>query len=358
MARAAGNSWDVAVIGAGPAGSSAALAAAKGGARVLLVDRREQVGEPVQCAELVPAPLLLETPAGPSVVVQRTTGIVTHLPSGATERTDAPGVMLDRAAFDRALATAAQEAGAELLTATSLDGWTGDGRIRLATRGEPFTASAPVLIGADGPRSTVGQHVGLTNEVFDAAKQVEVLLEEPLDETHVFFDPLFFGGYGWLFPKGETANLGVGIDASRAEDLDRALEHLMERVNALGLVMGRSVLGRTGGVIPVGGPLGTARAGTALLVGDAAGQTHPVTGAGIHAAVSCGEMAGRAAARYTRSADETDLARYEKEWRVLWGDVLRTASKRRAELLRVWNDDLEAAVRRCWVVFPAYYARR
>ncbi len=358
MTRPAGESWDVAVIGAGPAGSSAALAAANGGARVLLVDRRERVGEPVQCAEFAPAALLLEAPTGPSIVVQRTTGIVTHLPSGAVERTDAPGVMLDRAAFDRSLAQAAEEAGAELATATSLEGWTGDGRLRLASGGEPFTAWAPVVIGADGPRSTVGQHVGLTNRIFAAAKQVEVLLEEPLEEAHVFFDPLFLGGYGWLFPKGETANLGVGIDAAWIEDLDRALEHLMERAAGLGLVMGRNVLGRTGGVIPVGGPLGTARAGTVLLVGAAAGHTHPVTGAGIHAAVSCGKTAGRAAARYTASGDEADLAQYENEWRARWGDVFRIASRRRTELLRTWNDDLEAAVRRCWVVFPAYDARR
>jgi digeranylgeranylglycerophospholipid reductase len=357
MTRVTRKTCDVLVVGAGPGGSSAARAAAEAGADVLVVDRRDEIGVPVQCAELAPAPLLLDVPVSRGVVVQRTTGIDTHLPSGETVETEAPGVMLDRALFDRELADAAREAGARIETGTSLVDWVGDAAVLRRSDAEEIVM-ARVVIGADGPRSAVGEHVGRENVSFAAAKQVEVLLEAEITRTHIFFDPLFRGGYGWLFPKGEIGNLGVGVEAGRSDVLNEAVELLMARTAGLGLTMGTSVLGRSGGLIPVGGPLGTARVGSVLLVGDAAGQTHPVTGAGIHAATSCGQMAGRAAARYARSGDEKDLARYEKAWRFLWSDELRLATKRRAELLERWDDSLEEAVRSCWVVFPAYYERR
>ena len=218
------------------------------------------------------------------------------------------------------------------------------------------TVRARVIIGADGPRSLVGESVGLRNASFAIAKQVKTLLAEPHDVTHVFFDPLYRGGYGWLFPKGDTANLGVAVERSSGDVLDAALDHLTDWVLKLGLTAGRHVLDRAGGLIPVGGPLGEARAGNVLLAGDAAGQTHPITGAGIHAAVSCGRAAGRCAAAFAACGDEADLDGYVDAWRRDWRDVLRTASRRRAELLDRWDTDFAAAVRRCWVVFPEYYA--
>jgi digeranylgeranylglycerophospholipid reductase len=346
---------DVLVVGAGPAGSTAALAAAAAGADVALIDRRSEIGTPVQCAELIPAPLLREVPVTSASIVQRTRGIVTHLPNGETDEADAPGVMLDRASFDSELAVAAACAGTRLATGTRLVGMREGAAVVEGPRGEA-TVRARVVVGADGPLSAVGESVWLRNVSFAAAKQVKTLLAEPLDTTHVFFDQLYRGGYGWLFPKGETANLGVAVERSSGHLLDEALDHLTGWVLELGLTVGRHVLDRTGGLIPVGGPLGEARAGNVLLVGDAAGQTHPMTGAGIHAAVSCGRAAGRCAAAFAASGDETDLTSYVDAWRRDWRDVLRTASRRRAELMERWDTDFAAAVRRCWVVFPEYYA--
>jgi digeranylgeranylglycerophospholipid reductase len=349
--------FDVVVVGAGPAGSTAALSASRAGAKTLIVERRKVIGVPVQCAELAPSPLLRIVPVTSAAVVQRTGSMITHLPSGEIHEVDAPGAMLDRAVFDQELTQAAICGGAQLWPEVSCDGLDGEGAVVASRGGVTGRIEARVVVGADGPRSSVGRSVRLSNTRFVVAKQVEVLLASPLDSTHVFFDARYFGGYGWLFPKGESGNLGVGVDDSRADSLDEALDHLMSTAERLGLVIGKHVLGRTGGVIPVGGPLGTARVGSVLLAGDAAGQTHPVTGAGIHAAVTCGRAAGDAAGRFASSGDPEDLAAYEAEWRDHWGDVLRHALRRREELLSRWDADLERAVRRCWVTFPDYHAR-
>lgn len=346
---------DVLVVGAGPAGSSAALAAADAGADVILMDRRREIGVPVQCAELIPAPLLREVPVTAQSVAQRTKEMVTHLPDGSVECTDAPGAMLDRASFDSELAEAAARAGSRLVTGTRLVSLSGGRAVVEQTPGTAVIVEARAVVGADGPLSTVGESVGLRNVDFAVAKQVTTLLKEPLDAAHIFFDPLYRGGYGWLFPKGETANLGVAVERSSGDVLDAALDRLVEATRELGLILGRHVLARTGGLIPVGGPLGGARDGAVLLAGDAAGQTHPITGAGIHAAVSCGRLAGKSAAAFVRSGDPADLDGYTEAWRADWIDVLRTAARRRVELIERWDTDLTAAVRRCWVVFPEYY---
>lgn len=346
---------DVAVVGAGPAGSMAALAAARKGAEVIVLERRRQIGLPVRCAGLLPVALLRDVPATARAVIQRTTGIVTHLPDGDQHEMAVPGAMLDRGAFDRALSAAAASAGSEVWTQTAVVA-VEDGLLVADRRGVRGTVRARVTIGADGPRSIIGRHVGLANDRFAVAKQRDVSLSAALSATHVFFDPLFYGGYGWLFPKGERANLGVAVDMTRHGALGEAIRILTARVEELRLVTKDSAVSWAGGLIPVGGPLGSARVGPVILAGDAAGQTHPITGAGIHAAVFCGGLAGEVAADFVASGDEEDLARYERDWRSLWGSVLERGLNRRSELLMRWDEDLSAALRRCWVVFQDYYA--
>ena len=73
-------SYDIVIIGAGPAGSSAAQAAAQKGARVLLIDRRQRIGIPVQCAEFVPQWIFRYASFSSTCIIQRVEKMITHLP--------------------------------------------------------------------------------------------------------------------------------------------------------------------------------------------------------------------------------------------------------------------------------------
>ncbi|MFQ6102142.1 MAG: geranylgeranyl reductase family protein [Anaerolineae bacterium] len=346
---------DVLVVGAGPGGSTAARVAAEAGLRVLLVEKRPIVGLPVQCAEYVPAQIVSYAPLPAHCTRARIRTLCTYLPDGETVETPAAGYILDRAAFDKSLAVGAHRAGAEVWVGARAVGRTERG-VLVRRGGRTTEIECRVIVGADGPRSTVGSWVGQVNAELLDALQVEAVLPTPRDFTAVYFDPVYRGGYGWLFPKGETANVGVGVNRALGGDPRQALERLLARLE----IRPGAVVGRSGGPVPAGGTVARLRVGNVLLVGDAAGHTHPVTGAGIFAAVVGGTLAGAAAAQAVKSGDLTALDEYEREWASFMGGPLRHALTKRRALDSRWSDDpakLSAAVRETWVAFKGYGRR-
>jgi geranylgeranyl reductase family protein len=346
---------DVLVIGAGPGGCTAARVAAEKGAQVLLVERRPCIGLPVQCAEYVPTQIVQYAPLVKRCIAQRIRELQTRLPDGECVATPAAGYVIDRGLFDRSLAVAAYQAGARLWTSVRAEAQSERGVV-VRKEGKRVEIGCRVVIGADGPRSTVGRWVGQENKAWIDAIQVQVVLDAPVPGTRVYFDPLYRGGYGWLFPKGDTANVGVGVSRRLSGDPHSALAHLLQQLE----IKPGAIVARTAGRVPSGGAVERLRCGNVLLVGDAAGHTHPITGAGIAAAVIGGTLAGRAAAQAVLSDDLGALDSYGREWNDFMAGPLRHALSKRHYLDQHWSDDAatqSALVRETWIAFRAYGRR-
>ena len=357
MTSALPRAIDVLCVGLGPAGARAAAAAARAGLAVVAVDRRRSAGLPVQCAEFVPALIGSTVRTLADSVRQSIRAMETRIETALPDLTDPfPGQMLDRAAFDAALVAEAAAAGAVCRFGVTARAVGPDGSVTLS---DASCVRAHLLIGADGPRSTIGRAIGSVNRRLVETRQITVPLFAAHDATDIFLSRDIPGGYGWLFPKRDVANVGAGVDPPHRGRLKAIVDTLHRTLAESGRV-GHEVLAITGGAIPVGGmvkPAGALGATRVLLAGDAAGLANPVTGAGIAAAVLSGTLAGELAAEAVRGSPGA-LAAYEEELDALFGAALARAVRRRDELAEAMKDASApaAALRRGWVAYPEYWA--
>lgn len=345
---------DVLIIGAGPAGSAAARAAARAGAKVIIVERRQTIGATAQCAGFVPAPAISVAAMPPGVIIQSIATMSIHTPDGCEQETASPGFIVDRERFDQTLAAQARQASASVLMGTRAVSRR-DGCTTLSTGGHISRIRSANVIGADGPRSIAGAWTGAVNTHLLAGAQYTMPLAQPSSRIRVYFHQRLAGGYGWVFPRGDTANVGVGVRTASGIKPAQALKWFVEKVTRQGLVGSRR-LSATGGLIPIGGPV-FARTGDVLLAGDAGGLCHPLTGAGVSLALQSGKLAGEAAAAAAFGGGSPALRRYAAEIDELMGAALRNALKRRHHLYRHESSGINEfcrAVRESWTGSSAY----
>ena len=348
---------DVLVIGLGPAGSCAAAAAAEAGHSVFAIDRKHDAGQPVQCAEFVPGMIGTEIVDLSVAHEQDIVSMLTFVEDASPDvMENFPGHMIDRATFDRHLASLAQAKGAHCQFGVALRSVGEDGVVTLS---EGTAVRPKVIVGSDGPKSAVGKAIGQENQTLVETRQLTAELKQPHAATDIFLSADIPGGYAWLFPKGNVANLGIGVRPENKQQLKALLEKLHLQMVEEGR-LGSEVLGYTGGPIPVGGmvkPHGRLGDVLVLLAGDAAGLTNPVTGAGINSAVLSGKHAGECATAYLEG--QADAAEeYQEDLEDLFGPALARALKRRAEVLAKFDDDVPEPgdLRRGWIAYPEYWA--
>jgi digeranylgeranylglycerophospholipid reductase len=345
---------DVLVVGAGPAGSAASRAAARQGVSVLLAERRLRVGVPVRCAEFVPLPVgkYIDL-SNPAITVQPVRAMRTFLPGADPKENLFPGAMIRRDRFDQELARQATEAGALLETGLQVYRRTPEG-IRAWDGHREVSIRCRVIVGADGPCSQVARWMGSTPGPFLAAAQVSVKLSNPLDHTRVYFHPEIPGGYGWVFPKGDRANLGVGLGAGPSRNLNITLGGFRRERMEEGLVEAEEKPAG-GGLVPVGGLTDLWRENM-ILAGDAAGTCHPLSGAGVGNALISGELAGEAAAAAVIRGVSGPLETYRNELQALLGPSLSRAAAKRQIMIRDWNGkDFAEMIKENWIAFKEYY---
>jgi digeranylgeranylglycerophospholipid reductase len=349
---------DILVVGLGPAGSRAAAAAAKAGCSVVAIERRTEAGCPVQCAEFVPAMIERDAPEVRAVARQKIARMLTFTEARCCDKTpDFHGWMIDRAAFDRMLADKAQSAGAACRYDTSAIAIDADGTVHTS---DGLSLLPRVLIGCDGPHSRVGAAIGQSNRAFVDTRQVSAPLIVPHDATDIFLSADYRGGYGWLFPKGAVANIGIGVAMHDRHRLKPMLAKLFTRLSILRRI-GTRPFALTGGAIPVGGRLrsiGNLGRVPVLLAGDAVGLTNPVTGAGITSAVQSGTLAGQAAVDILAGSRNASHD-YEEELGDVFDAALNRALRRRSQVLEQYGDgrrpDATALVEG-WISSPSYWA--
>ncbi|MCW2713182.1 MAG: geranylgeranyl reductase [Frankiales bacterium] len=288
----------MAVVGAGPAGAAAAQAAARAGARTVLLER-EDLPRYKRCGGgLIGASQAAVAAAGVDLGplaldrVDRVT-FTCNSRAGFTRRSDGAFLpMVLRSQLDAALVRAATDAGAELRTGVTVTDYAQrDGRVVLQTRSGEVSAGA--VVGADGSSSRAAQHVGVVCEQVDLGLEAE--LPTPAGagwsgRALLDWGPVP-GSYGWVFPKGDTLTVGVIGDRAHGPAVRAYYEHLLR---ALDLDL-RTAVQDGGHLTRVRSPSSPLVRGRVLVAGDAAGLLEPWTREGISFALRSGALAGAAA---------------------------------------------------------------
>lgn len=352
---------DVVVIGAGPGGSMAAKTAAAAGLSVIMLEKRQEIGDPVRCAEGVGKRVLCQmVKPEPEWIASEVKGARIYAPDGTSivmsedKGGNEVGYVLERKVFDRGLAMDAARAGAKVMVKTRALGLLKKDGVPCGVSamhiGEPMQIEAPLIIGADGVESKVGRWAGIDTALSlkDIETCAQFLVTDPgIDDQYCEF---FLGqeiapaGYVWSFPKGDKlANVGLGILGSKSKpgDATRLLKEFVKNRFPNGKIVEMVVGGD-----PCSGPIESTTADGMMLVGDAARQTDPLTGGGILNAMEAGIIAGEVAAKALAAGDvsRAGLKEYEDRWRATIGKHISRSFEYKEFFVKLTDKDLNQLI--------------
>lgn len=378
--------YDLIIIGSGPAGATVARLAANRGLQVLLLDKKQELGAPIQCSGAVSRHGLEEVGIRPDAefILEPIYGFGIYNEKGDKKTIDyrrlAPekyggsadksplGYVVDRRRFDRHLMTLAERAGAETYLKTEGLGYRPqpDGTCEVDVRrfNEKMTLRCKVLVGADGLQSVVGKWAGLRTQIrlTELASCLQFIVDKV--ETEGLLEIITGhewapGGYAWVFPKGHGyAEIGLGViptvtELNAREQLDKFINQSFfgDRFK------NARILEIQGGGVPLAAPLKTQYADNLVLVGDAARHVNPITGGGIHTALSGGKIAADFLVEQINSGGafkKADLKGYQDNWLEKLGNKMWKLYDEKTEIFK--TEDLEERNRKLYKIMSDYFS--
>ncbi len=351
---------DVAVVGAGPAGSFAALTAAKMGAEVTICEEHPEVGIPRHCPGHISIKGLdklgLHVPE--KMIENKISGAIFYSPSGNNFRVQLQSPVtyaINRSMFDKHLAQLAEKAGAQLILGARVEKPLFSGT---SVAGVSFKSGerlkSGIVIDAEGIASTLLKHVGL--QTFDRSLAVnavngEVEKADSLENNtvEVYLGQRYAPGlYAWIIPKRDgSAKIGIATKTGNAR------EHLKSFLSshpvASKKIQFNEVKNLSYHLIPLGGPIPMTYHDGFLAVGDVASQVKPTTGGGVVMGVTCARIAGETAVQAVQQRDFSAslMSRYQKRWKEAIGFDMNAMRQIRLMLNRLSDKRVDGIIRLC-----------
>lgn len=318
---------DVVVIGGGPAGSRAAFRLAGMGYSVAVVEKREGAGQKPCCTGIISQECVNAFDIPPGVILKQTHSARVFSPSGESLLISRPQTrvcIVDRPAFDRALAEKAQSAGAGYSFGSAAENVSVLPEkvvTQVDIRGARKQLESRAVILATGFNAPLVKEMGLGRVGYFAAGAQTEAAVNGVDEVEIYLSQhLAPGFFGWLVPIAPGKGL-IGLLTHHRPGLK--LRELLSFLETQGKVFPENAQIKYGG-IPLK-PLRRTCGNRWLAVGDAAGQVKPTTGGGIYFGLICADIAANILHKALRNNDLStgSLSGYERQWRKKLGRELR-----------------------------------
>jgi len=350
--------YDIIIIGAGPAGTLTGKLCAKKGLKVLILEKRPEIGAPKRCAEGIGLPDLkrIGYSGKERFVTQAIDGGIVITPNGGTiEMPKEPGgYILERKVFDKFIAYDAAIAGAKIYTKAHVFDliWAGGkiAGVKLTYNGEQKDVYCKIVIAADGVESKIARIAGLpsgnTPKTIESGYQYEMANIDIPDPHKIYTylgNDIAPRGYIWIFPKGShIANVGIGIGNPNGKT---AKYYLDKWIAGKPEISKGSIIEENSGGIPIGGFLESMTTDNFLAIGDAAHQVNPLHGGGLAESSFSAEIATEVIIDTIKSGDTSNSAldRYNKLWWEKRGKNLKKIEKIVHLLEKVTDSDLNLA---------------
>ncbi|MFY9300534.1 MAG: NAD(P)/FAD-dependent oxidoreductase [Candidatus Nitrosotenuis sp.] len=346
--------YDITVVGAGPAGSSAAFSAAKAGMRVALLEKEESVAQTVRTSGVTWIDFVEEFGI-PEYCYNPVKNYTFCSPNNeVTISSNTPkAAVLDVRKTYRWLAEKAQKQGVDLCLNTTVIGAkrTSEG-ISLVTSNEEF--SSKIVIDASGFQTIVAKSLGLVSQWrrFGAGAEYEVEAENVDPQTWYLMVGQEYSpaGYAWIFPLGKKIvriGVGIGKPESQVDPTERLKEIIDKRLGPIAKLGKITPIEFHYGLIPNEGLSRKTVYDNLVLVGDTAGQANPLVLEGIRYAIRFGRIAGEisASAVSKGNTSEKALSPYEEAWKKAISSKISSASKVQARWLGLsdvqWDRELD-----------------
>lgn len=335
--------YDVIVVGAGPAGSTAAKILAEKGIKVLLIDKKKFPRDK-PCGGGLPTRVWKRFPYVIDLIDSISYGSITYSSSLKYKlkiKRDKPLIAtVLRKDFDNRLAEIAVTKGADFIFRKSVSNIKILKDKTIITLNDGKIIESQIVIGADGFRSVIAEKLNLSKKTDDICVcliQEQPIIEEKLDKhfskkriLHIFIKIQDIAGYGWIFPKKKHLNIGIG-EFESAVDKSKPKKNLKKIYNEFIVTLKKNNIlpkdfksGKIkGATLPVF-PLEKTYTDRVILCGDAAGFINSITGEGIYYAMTSGQIAANVVYNALEIGDTTErfLSKYQKLWKKEFGKDL------------------------------------
>lgn len=308
--------FDVAMIGAGPAGGSAALHCQKNGLNSIVLEDHAIVGEPVHCGECISDLCLkkfdFNVPA--KAIAFKAKGVRVVFPDRTESKLTEPGFVLEKHLWEQWIAEQAVKEGAKLELNSRVTNLSRSNEVWKIECGQKSFQSK-VLIDASGVQSFASSRLGLNEKRFESVIGIQYEMLDIKTDGYLDFyiwPKLAQAGYLWMIPKN-NGRANIGLVTGQKNKAKSFLDEFVKEPE----FAGKKIVKTFGGLIPSSGPLPKTFSDGLMLAGDAAGFTSPLFEGGSHLGLMSGKLAADIALKAIKNEDYSKemMAQYEKLWK-------------------------------------------
>ncbi|MGC9517745.1 MAG: geranylgeranyl reductase family protein [Methanomicrobiales archaeon] len=337
--------YDIVIVGGGPVGSTLGRYLAENKYNVAILEKKNKIGVPLQCAGLLARKVEEVNILPKDVIINRVYGAYIHSPSNNTlkvSKKEPAAYVLDRVAYDKFLSQSAVDKGCKLFLGHKVvDVDIEKGELKVKYKNKIKNFKAKIIVGAGGHSSIISRKLNQSLPTMEAVQYLVDMGQPNLnsDCVHVYVDSKISPGFIWIIPLSDSlARIGL-FSKYNYHQMNHILKEFMEKNSKF---ESAKILKKYQGHIPLYDSEKKIVKDRAILLGDAASQVKPTSGGGLIIGFECARIASEIAMKALDQDNIKLLKEYEKNYKKKFGSELKIQLQIQKTFERMTNNELDS----------------